>query len=46
MINIYAETFRTATRTNCLRVHDVVPAKRRRWFALGENTRCINPEKL
>ncbi|UOA26005.1 hypothetical protein [Pseudosulfitobacter sp. DSM 107133] len=36
MLNIYADTFRTATRTNTTRVYDA-PAKapRKRWLPKG-----------
>jgi len=48
MLNIYARTFITATRTGCVRLRDMPvnpPAARRRWF-LRPKTRCIDPAKL
>ncbi|WP_299025555.1 hypothetical protein [uncultured Sulfitobacter sp.] len=48
MINIYAHTFMTATRTGEICVTDVpsVPEnKRHRWFK-RRKTRCIDPTKL
>lgn len=48
MINIYAQTFMTATRTGCVRLRDVpsVPGqKRHRWFA-RRPARCIDLTKL
>jgi hypothetical protein len=48
MINIYAQSFMTATRTNEVRVYDAHPtsgAKRRRWLS-PRKIRFISPEKL
>lgn len=48
MINIYAQTFMTATRTGQIRVMDVpsIPeTKRHRWFT-RRKTRLIDPNKL
>ena len=48
MLNIYAKTFMTATRTGCVRLREVPPAqeeKRHRWFS-RRKTRCIDPAKL
>lgn len=48
MLNIYAQTFMTATRTGEICVTDVpsrTEAKRHRWFPLRK-ARCINPLKL
>jgi hypothetical protein len=48
MLNIYAQSFMTATRSGCIRMRDVpsVPhEKRHRWFA-RRKTRCIDPAKL
>lgn len=48
MINIYAQTFMTATRTGQIRVQDVpttAQAKRHRWFD-RKTFRNIDPTKL
>lgn len=48
MLNIYAQSFMTATRTDCIRMRDVPPvaqAKRYNWFS-RRKTRCIDPAKL
>lgn len=48
MINIYAQTFMTATRTGCVRLKDFPSApdhKRHRWFR-RTHARCIDPAKL
>jgi hypothetical protein len=48
MLNIYAQTFLTATRAPCVRLRDMpsqTPSKRRRWFSLRQ-TRCVDPAKL
>jgi hypothetical protein len=48
MLNIYAQSFLTATRSPCVRLRDMpskTPAKRTRWFS-GRKTRCIDPTKL
>ncbi|MEH6520232.1 hypothetical protein [Sulfitobacter sp.] len=48
MINIYAQTFMTATRTGQIRVQDMPPAsevKRQRWFQ-RKTFRTIDPNKL
>ncbi len=48
MINIYAQTFMNATRTDCVRLRDVpsVPREKRlNWFS-RRKTRCIDPAKL
>ncbi len=48
MLGIYADMMKTATRTNCLEVHEV-PSKtnggRRRWFSRTRKV-CIDPMKL
>lgn len=54
MINIYARSFMTATRTGCVRMTDVPPAQtprnRRRWLPEGhwwlKKTRCKDPRRL
>jgi len=48
MLNIYAQTLMTATRSGCVRLRDMppkTPVKRLNWFA-GRKTRCIDPAKL
>jgi hypothetical protein len=48
MLNIYAQSIMTATRTGCVRLHDMPnPAKpkRRRWFS-RRKTICIEPKNL
>ncbi|MEP5728987.1 MAG: hypothetical protein ABJL67_06400 [Sulfitobacter sp.] len=48
MLNIYAQTFMTATRTNCVKLHEI-PGKtkgtRKRWFSRRKAI-CIDPAKL
>ncbi|WP_165978951.1 hypothetical protein [Antarcticimicrobium luteum] len=54
MITIYAQSFMTATRTGCVRMRGVPPAKpagqRRRWLPKGhwwvEKSRCKDPTRL
>lgn len=54
MLNIYAQSFMTATRTGCVRMKDAPAAKparqRRRWLPEGHwwlaKTRCIDPCRL
>lgn len=54
MINVYAQSFMTATRTGCVRMKDTPPAKpatpRRRWLPLGHwwlsKSRCKDPSLL
>ena len=48
MINIYAHTFMTATRTTAVEVRDIYhtpPTKRRRWFS-RQQVRFIDPKNL
>lgn len=48
MLNIYAQSFMTATRNNCTSLHDVPPAnpeKRRRWWQ-SRQTICLDLRKL
>ncbi len=48
MLNIYAKTFMTATRTGCVTLREMPSSdntKRRRWFS-NRKTTCINPENL
>ena len=47
MLNIYAHSLMTATRNNCLPVHDVLPqnGKRIRWWQ-PRPSRCIDLSKL
>lgn len=48
MLNVYAQTFMTATRVGCVRLRDVPSAsqeKRLNWFA-RRKTRCVDPAKL
>jgi hypothetical protein len=48
MINVYAQTFMTATRSGCVRVRDVHPVpheKRLNWFS-RRKTRCIDPSRM
>ncbi len=48
MLNIYAQTFMTATRTPCVRLRDLPassPKARRRWI-FGSRTRCVDPGTL
>jgi len=48
MINVYAQSFMTATRADCVSVRDM-PAKphekRLNWFSRSK-TRCIDPSRL
>ncbi len=48
MLNIYAQSMMTATRTNCVQAHEV-PSKeqntRRRWFS-RRKTVCLDLTKL
>jgi hypothetical protein len=48
MLNVYAQTFMTATRSNCVQVQDL-PAtpkeKRLNWF-FRPKTRCIDLKRL
>lgn len=54
MINIYAQSFMTATRTGCVRMKDAPAArqhgKRRRWLPKGHwwlnKSHCKAPESL
>ena len=54
MLNIYARSFMTATRTGCVRMRDVPPARpagrRRRWLPGGHwwlaKTHCKDPSQL
>ena len=52
MIDIYAKSFMTATRTDCVPVRDVKPStqSRVRWLPSGHwflaPRRCIDPNKL
>lgn len=48
MLNVYAQSFMTATRIGCVRMLDVPPVaqtKRRYWFS-RRKTRCIDPAEL
>lgn len=48
MLNIYAQTFLTATRSPCVRLRDMpsnTSQKRRRWFA-SRKTRCVDLDKI
>ena len=48
MINVYAQTFMTATRTGCVPMRDYNPGpreKRLNWFA-RRKTHCVDPAKL
>jgi hypothetical protein len=48
MLNIYAQTFLTATRSPWVRLREMPSAtgqKRSRWFS-GRKTRCIDPANL
>lgn len=48
MLNIYAQSMMTATRTGCVQLHEVpsnAPAKRRRWFS-RRKTICLDLAKL
>lgn len=48
MLNIYAQSFLTATRTNCTTLHDVPPTnaeKRRRWWQSRRQV-CVDLSKL
>ncbi|KHA50946.1 hypothetical protein [Sulfitobacter geojensis] len=48
MLNIYAQSMLTATRSGCVRLREAAsaaPAKRRRWFS-RRKTICIDPAKL
>ena len=48
MLDIYAQTFMTATRSGCVQVRDAPsasPEKRLNWFARRKN-RCIDLNKL
>lgn len=48
MINIFAQSLMTATRTNCTTLHDVPPAnieKRRRWWQARKQI-CLDLTKL
>jgi hypothetical protein len=48
MLNIYAKSMMTATRSGCVQLREVpasTPAKRRRWFS-RRKTICIDPAKL
>jgi hypothetical protein len=48
MFDIYAQTFMTAARTNCVRVRDIpsVPHEKRLGWPKRRKTRCIDPAKL
>jgi hypothetical protein len=48
MINIYAQAFMTATRTDCIRVRDVPAVPHKKWFSWfsRRKTRCIDLAKL
>lgn len=54
MIDIYAQSFMTATRTGCVRMKDAAPLaaadKRRRWLPRGHwwlaKSRCKDPSQL
>ncbi|MGJ8626104.1 MAG: hypothetical protein ACSHXB_04005 [Sulfitobacter sp.] len=48
MLNVYAQTFMTATRTDCVQVRDIPSVqngKRLHWFKRGK-ARCIDLAKL
>lgn len=48
MLNVYAQTFMTATRTGCVLLRDVPSVqngKRLNWFS-RRKVRCIDPAKL
>ena len=48
MLNIYAQSFMTATRSTCTAVEDVPPSnpeKRRRWWQARRRV-CIDLSKL
>jgi len=48
MLNIYAQTFLTATRAPCVRLRDMpsdLTPKRRWWFS-RKQTRCVDLTKL
>ena len=48
MLNIYAQSFMTATRTNCTTLHDVPSApseERRRWWQAPKKV-CVDLSKL
>lgn len=48
MLNIFATTFMTATRSGCVEMREVRPAKdtsRRRWLR-PRKTVCVDPAKL
>ena len=49
MLDIYAKTFMTATRTPCIKVRSVPSHERKnraRWPWRNSRTTCIDPEKL
>lgn len=53
MLGIFAHSFMTATRTGCISVHPVRPAKparKSRWLPSGhwwkEPARCIDPNRI
>lgn len=48
MINIFAQTFMTASRSGCVELHDIPSAKegkRLRWLS-GPKKRCLDLTKL
>lgn len=48
MINIYAQSFMTATRSDCINVRETPPrneSRLRRWIK-GGRTRCVDLSKL
>ena len=48
MLGIYADMLRTATRTNCLEVTEVLPdnAHKKRRLFWRKRTACLDPQKL